>query len=197
MKKIVAVIIISFITSFGFVQAQKDYVSFDYAVSFGTGDLGEFISATSWRGLLFEYRKSMDNHFAIGVDVGWNMFYERKDYATYTTETVSISGVQFRYSYEVPVLFSVDYFFRPDEQFRPFVNLGLGTIYSRRILDMGVYRLTEIAWQFVIKPEIGFLYEFNSNGGIKFAAKYYQGFKSGDLEAQSYISLSLGYVVLF
>ena len=197
MKKIIIVLIVSFFINIGFVQAQKDYVSFNYATSFATGDLSEYISKTSFRGLLFEYRKSMNQNISIGLDVGWHMFYERKDHATYTKETVSISGVQFRYSQNLPILFSVDYYFRPDEQFRPFVNFGLGTIFTRRTLDMGIYRLEETAWQFVLKPEIGFLYEFNTNGGVKFAAKYNQGFKSGDLEALSSVSFSIGYVMLF
>lgn len=197
MKKVLLTIIVSLFVSVGFVNAQKDYASINYAVSFGTGDLGEYISQTSFRGFLFEYRKSVTSNVSVGLDASWNMFYERKDNATYTKETVSLSGVQFRYSKNVPVLISADYFFRANESFRPYVNFGLGTIYTRRTLDMGVYRLQEDTWQFALKPEIGFLYELNNSGGLKFGAKYYYGFEAGGLEAQSYVSLSFGYVFLF
>jgi outer membrane protein len=197
MKKILITIITILFVGIGFVNAQKDYVSFNYGISFGTGDLGEFISATSFRGFLFEYRKSVSPNITVGVDAAWNMFYERKDKATYTRETVSVTGTQFRYSRNVPVLISADYFFRSDKPFRPYVNVGLGTMYTRRTVDMGVYRFQDDTWQFALKPEVGLLYEFNDNNGFKFGAKYYYGFEAGGLDAQSYFSLSFGYVYLF
>lgn len=197
MKKIYITILTCLFLGIGGVNAQKDYVSFNWGVSFGTGDLGEYISQTSFRGFLFEYRKAVNPNISVGFDASWNMFYERKDHATYTKETISLSGVQFRYSKSIPILVSADYFFKPNEAFRPYVNFGLGTMYTRRTLDMGIYRLQENTWQFAIKPEIGFIYEFKNNGGLKFGAKYYHGFETGDLDAQSYVSLSFGYVILF
>ena len=197
MKKTIISFIAILYFGVGLVNAQKDYISINYAVSFGNGDLGDYISQTSFRGFLFEYKTSVSPTVFVGLDAAWNLFYEKKDYATYTKETLSVSGVQFRYSRNVPLLVSGEYLFRPDEAFRPYINFGLGTMYTKRTLDMGVYRLTEESWQFTLKPEVGFIYELNHKGGLKFGAKYYQAFEAGGMDAQSYFSLSFGYLFMW
>jgi outer membrane protein len=166
-------------------------------MGFGTGDLGDFISNGSFRGFLFEYRYRVTPNVAAGIDLSWNVFYERMDYSTYSIDTRSLSGVQYRYSNEFPMLISFDYFFKPDSDFNPYAGLGIGTIYSLRNTDMGLYTLEEDAWHFALKPEAGFIYSFSPYIGFKLGAKYYHGFKAGDLESQSYISISSGLAFKF
>jgi outer membrane protein W len=127
-----------------------------------------------------------------GVDVGWNVFYEQRDYDTYTKNTASISGEQYNYSNQVPILISADYMIKPGETFNPYVGLGLGTMYSRRETDMGMYTFYDDAWHFALKPEIGVFYELNSSNDLKISAKYLTGFSAGDLETQSYFSIGVG-----
>lgn len=179
------------ITTKGYGQLER-YFSMQYAVSFGTGDMSDFISAVSWRGALIEYRMPVKQNLFAGVDLGWNVFYEKKDHDTYTVGTESLSGVQYRYQNEVPILASFDYLISSDKPLKPYVGLGIGTIYSERATDMNLYRLEERTWQFALKGELGVLYELNYATSIKFAAKYYNGFKTGTLDNQGYFSLSLG-----
>ena len=179
------------ITTKGYGQLER-YFSMQYAVSFGTGDMSDFISAVSWRGALIEYRMPVKQNLFAGVDLGWNVFYEKKDHDTYTVGTESLSGVQYRYQNEVPILASFDYLISSDKPLKPYVGLGIGTIYSERATDMNMYRLEERTWQFALKGELGVLYELNYATSIKFAAKYYNGFKTGTLDNQGYFSLSLG-----
>ena len=89
------------------------YISTSYTMSFASGDLSDYISNASFRGGVVEYRGYVSNNIVAGVDVGWNVFYERLDYATYTKETQSLSGVQYRYSNQVPVLAAIDYMIKP------------------------------------------------------------------------------------
>ena len=178
-------------TSKGYGQAES-YMSAQYAVSFGTGDLGDFISATSWRGFLIEYRSAVKSNLLYGLDAGWNVFYEKKDRDSYTSGNETISGVQYRYQNVVPLLAAADFFISSENALKPYVGLGIGTMYSERATDMNLYRLKETSWQFALKGEIGLLYKVNYSSSIKFAAKYYNGFKTSSLDAQSYVSLSLG-----
>jgi outer membrane protein len=141
-----------------------------YAVSFGTGDQGDYISAVSWRGFLMEYRTPIKNKLLAGVDVGWNVFYERKDYDTYTVGNESLSGIQYRYQNAVPILASFDYVILSENSLKPYVGLGIGTLYSERATDMKLYRLEEKTWQFALKGELGILYDLSYNTFIKFAA---------------------------
>ena len=198
MKKIIAIFIILLTAGYGFVSAQESYTSVNYVMSFGMGDLQDYTSKASFRGFLFEYRGGlMNENLAAGIDLGWNAFYEEKDYDTYTEGTKSISGKQWRYSNNYPILASVDYYIRPGEDFNPYVNFGLGTMYSKRQTLFGSYVIYQDAWHFAIKPEVGVIYNIRNNTGLKLAAKYYTAFESKDLETQSYFSLSLGIVFLF
>jgi len=95
------------------------------------------------------------------MELGWIVFYEKKDYDTYTEGTTSLSGTQYRYTNSYPMLVTFEYTLKPDEMLKPFVNLGLGTMYTRRDTDMGVWTLKQDAWHFALKPEIGILLEVN------------------------------------
>ncbi len=167
-------------------------MSVQYAVSFGTGDMSDFISKVSWRGVQLDYRKAVSDHLLVGVEVGWHVFNEKKDHDTYTVGTESLSGVQYRYQNEVPILASADYLIFSDKAVKPYIGLGIGTIYSERATDMNLYRLEQNTWHFALKGEAGMLYDFSNAATIKFAAKYYNGFKTGTLDNQGYFSLSLG-----
>jgi outer membrane protein len=193
MKKIIILTISCFLlfSARGFSQ-QGSYFSFQYGVSFGTGDLGDYISNASWRGALLEYRSAVKSNLLVGIDLGWNVFYEKMDYGTYTMGTESLSGIQYRYQNEVPIFLSADYFILSDQALSPYVGLGVGTMYSGRRMDMGLYIWEENSWHFALKGEAGLLYSLSYGSSIKFAAKYYNGFKTGSLDSQGYFSLSLG-----
>lgn len=193
MKKIIALsIFLSLLLGVKSYGQAESYMSVQYAVSFGTGDLSDYISKTSWRGALIEYRGAVNSSLLVGVDLGWNVFYEKKDYDTYSIDTESLSGIQYRYQNEVPILVSADYLIKSDGALKPYVGLGIGTMYSERATDMNIYRWLEKTWHFALKGELGVLYEVSYNTNIKFAAKYYNAFKTSDLDSQGYISLSLG-----
>jgi outer membrane protein len=193
MKKIFFLLIVcSLLVSSKSYGQQDSYISVQYAVSFGTGDLSDYISKTSWRGVQVEYRSPVRSNLLVGLDVAWNVFYERKDYDTYTVDTRSLSGVQYRYQNEVPILASVDYLISSENALKPYIGFGLGTIYSERATDMNLYRMLEKTWQFALKGEVGLLYELNYASSVKFAAKYYNAFQTETLDSQGYFSLSLG-----
>lgn len=176
---------------------QGGHFSIQYDMSFGTGDLGDFISAGSFRGASLQYRYPTTDNILIGGDLGWNVFYEKKDYDSYTVGTRTLSGVQYRTQNMVPILVSADYLFMPDDAFKPFVGIGIGTIYNERVVTMGTWILTQNPWSFAIKGEAGMMYEFQGGFTFKLGAKYYNGFKSGDLENQGYFTISLGAAFTF
>ena len=93
MRKIVFISICCALLFATKAHAQTTYLSLQYEVSFGTGDLGEFISKASWRGALIEYRAGLSDKLLVGADVGWNVFYEKKDYDTYTQGTVGLHRI--------------------------------------------------------------------------------------------------------
>lgn len=192
MKRIIILAIFCFFVSMTSVFSQaENHLSIQYDMSFGTGDLGDYISAPSFRGASAQYRYAVTHNILVGVDAAWNVFYEKRDYDSYTSGTATLSGVQYRYQNQVPLLVALDYVFMPEKAFQPYIGLGIGTMYSERNTWMGVWVLEENPWQFALKPELGLMYKFAYSNAIKLGAKYYTGF-GGDLETQSYITVSLG-----
>lgn len=193
MKKIFTLIIFCSLISATSVFSQVgSHFSVQYEVSFATGDLNEYISTPSFRGGSLQYRFAVTDHVLVGADAGWNVFYEKKDYDTYTSGTQTLSGVQYRYQNQVPILAAVDYLISNDKAVNPYVGVGIGTMYSERSTDMGTWRLVENPWHFALKPEVGILANVSYSTSFKLSAKYYTGFAAGDLETQGYFTISAG-----
>lgn len=193
MKKIFFVLLVTGMITATQLNAQDNFFSIQYSVGFGNGDMKDFIEKTSWRGVSFEFRNFVTPNVGLGIESGMNTFYEKKDYATYTQGTRSLSGVQYRYINTVPILAAADYYFQPGQKVNPFLGLGIGTIYNRRDLDMGLYTIEDEAWQFALRPELGVLVNVSEGLDLMLAAKYYAGFKSGDMEAQNYFTINVGF----
>ena len=174
----------------------KSLMSFNYSVAVPVGNLGDFISKTSPRGFSFEYKKALTPNFYIGGETGFNNFYEDLGNGTFEKGTASITGYQTRYNTSLPFLVTADYFYQENDKFKPYLSLGIGTIYDNREVDLGLLTDSADAWFFAIKPEVGVLFNINSFSGIKIGAKYYQTFDARDLDAYSYFSFNIGYVLM-
>ena len=173
---------------------SQSITSLQYSMEFGTGEVGDFIDKPSFRGVTLDFRKMVQPNIGVGIDAGWNVFYSEESNGVYTSENLSVSGKQFRYSNHIPMLFAVDYYLHPGEKVNPFAGMGIGTMFSRRNTDMGQYTLEEEAWHFSIRPEIGILFQVNTDFSFSVTGKYYMGFEAGDLPAQDYFALNFGFV---
>lgn len=174
-------------------KAQQNIYLFEYSMGFPTGDLRDYIDEPSFRGFNFGYRYMLDENRALGIDMGWQTFFEKKDYATYTDGTASISGIQYRYTNAFTASLQIDQVFNEGSDIRPFIGLGAGTSYMRRTMDMGLYRLERDPWQFMLQPEAGVsLYTANGNA-VMLTFNYYWGFETKDLDAQSFLAVGLAY----
>ncbi|HZV44547.1 MAG TPA: outer membrane beta-barrel protein [Saprospiraceae bacterium] len=174
--------------------AQNTRTSMTYAVGFGTGDLGDFNSQVSWRGFQIDMHKMLDLKMGLGGSFGWNVFYDEKDYDTYTDGTASLSGKQYRYTNALPLLASFNYYMNPGQKANFFVGLGTGVTYIRRNTDMNLYTIEQEAWAFTLAPEIGIEIQNNLNNAFTIAVKYFNGLAAGDFDkTQSYITLNVGW----
>ena len=147
--KIIAIAVFAlFILTKSAYSQVPGYWSFQYATGFGSGDLAEYIGQPSFRGGLIEYRKAIKDNVLVGADLGWNVFYEKKEADTYTSGNEAISGVQYRTQNVIPILVSAEYFLSTEDALKPYVGLGIGTMYVERSTDMGgQWRLQESACQ--------------------------------------------------
>ena len=174
--------------------AQNNF-AVSYSIALPTGDLNDFIGKTSFRGIAFDYRYTVKDNIAIGFSAAMNTFYESKPSDTYTVDNISLTGKQYRYSNNIPMLVTGTYFLSPEEPLKPFVTLGIGTMYSRRNTDMNLYTVELEAWNFALQPEIGVQYELSDMTALHLSLKYMQGFQAGNelKSSQSYFSLNVGF----
>ncbi|WP_057938573.1 outer membrane beta-barrel protein [Algoriphagus resistens] len=194
MKNILIILIFTFSASVAY--SQNNLTAIQYSMGFGTGDLSDYIDKASFRGISIDYRKMVQPNVGVGVDLGWNVFYDERADDTYELGKLTYSGKQFRYNNQFPVLVAADYYFQPGEKVNPFAGLGTGIMFSNRKTDMGVYSFSQEAVNFTLRPEIGVLYNLNTKVGFKLSGKYYYGFEAGELPAQSYYTLNLGIVLI-
>jgi hypothetical protein len=192
MKKTLYIFLFTVLTSSAI--AQNSMMSWQYSIGFATGDLHDYVSPVSWRGVTYNYNHMVETGASIGLEIGWNVFYDEKPYDTYSSRGWDYTGKQFRYSNNVPLLFTIGYYVNPENPVTPFANLGIGTMYSERRTAMGAYTFTSDGWHFELKPELGVMY--NTEGAsLALSAKYYYGFKAGDLPAEGYFTINVGIVV--
>jgi hypothetical protein len=192
MKKIFIVTILMVLSASAF--SQKSFVSFQYSMGFGTGNLHDFIGQASFRGFTFDYRNMVQPSVGVGLDMGWNVFYEEKPDAVYQYKDLTYSGKQWRYGNYFPMLVAADYYFKPDADIVPYAGFGLGTMYSRQNTDMATYTFEKDAWSFAIRPEVGLVFKAGQGVHFNVVGKYYYGLKAGDLPAQGYFTLNVGFV---
>jgi hypothetical protein len=166
-----------------------------YSVSFPMGDLYDYNSKTSFRGTNIEFLHEAKPHLAIGIETGWNVFYEHADKMDYKDGTATISGVQFRYTNMVPILAETKYFPSMNSKtMDSYIGVGVGTLYVNRSTDFGLYRIITNTWQFCWRPEAGLV--FHMQPGVKafLGVKYYAALHSSDLDGQSFLSANVGFV---
>src|SRR6478609_11130341 len=195
MKKVTLTIASVFCFCFVNIMHAQNSFTIAYSVGIPTGDLGDFIGNTSFRGATMDFQSLVKPNVGVGLSIGMNTFYAEKDYATYSVDNIAISGKQWRYSNHIPILLTGDYYFKPENKTNPYVGMGIGAMYSRRNTDMYVYTIEEKAWNFTLQPAIGVALKTDKLSTLNISAKYNYGFKSGNelKEAQSYISLNFGF----
>lgn len=192
MKKILSLALFSVFALSAF--SQMNLASFQYSMGFGTGNMHDYISQASFRGFTFDYRKGVKPNVGVGLELGWNVFYQEMPKASYDYKNITYTGKQWRYSNHFPMLAAVDYYAVSEGNLIPYLGLGMGTMYTLQNTDMSIYTFEKTAWHFVLRPEIGLLLKAGPGVGFNIVSKYYYGFKAGDLPAQGYVTINVGFV---
>jgi hypothetical protein len=166
-----------------------------YPIAFPMGDQYDYISQTSFRGYSMEFLHHAKPGIAVGIETGWSVFYAREDKKDYTKGTQTISGVQYRYTNSVPILAETKFYPTSSKKTaQSYLGIGVGTLYVNRSTDFGLYRITNEAWQFCVRPEVGVSFKIEPGLRAFTGVKYYMAFNSSDLDGQSFLSANIGLV---
>jgi hypothetical protein len=190
-------LLLAFITMAAGSTFAQGYTSIHYDISIPLGKTADQISRGSFQGVGLDYRRAINANLAAGFSLGWQVFYQKNELATYSgiiaNRPVELTGVQYNYLNAIPMHGNINYYLGDEgDLLRPFIGLGIGTTYFEKRVEMGLYMNDTNAWQFSIQPEAGFVYELSSTVGAFFGAKYTQGFTTDKLDGQTYISINLG-----
>jgi opacity protein-like surface antigen len=175
-------------------MAQGTFFILRYQAGVPIGEFRDYIQKTSWRGFNMGFRSVPSSGFAVGFDMAWQGFEERKAFDTYTFGTASVSGVQFRYQNTFQFSGQAEYFLTEGSDLMPYVSMGAGAIRVRRTTQFGLFEVNEDPWQFMLKPGIGFTYYLSQNAELLLGMDYVVGFRARDLEGQSYLGFNIGFV---
>lgn len=177
----------------GNAQSQN-WFGGSYSTSVSSGNLHDYVSKYSWQGISLDYRVQTKNKFLVGVTSALNLFHERKDYASYTYETITASGVQYRNMTAIPIIAVADYADTLVGKWQWFAGIGIGTTYLYRYTDFGSFTFTNDTWQFLLSPELGLSYPITEGDKIFLSARYNQNFKNKEMNAQPYFSINIGFM---
>jgi len=176
--------------------SQGGYSTFSYTVGFPAADMSDFTETVSGRGIAFDHNYQLNDNMSIGLGLGWQVFTENLGYQTNVDGTASLSGNVYHYVNSFPIHVTGTYFLNGDE-IKPFIGLGVGTIYNMTDADIGVFRFEDNAWQFSLRPEAGVQFELNYRTGIRISARYNHALETSELGSFSYLALGAGIVWMY
>jgi len=180
-----------FLPSFSFAQDGHTYQGMSYSMAVPLGNTQNYTNAGSFRGANYEGYHQLGPKCAIAWLAGWNVFYTKLRNETYIKDNFTITGNQYRYQNEFPILVRGLRLFGVPDGIRPFMGAGLGVIYDVRRTDIGLYSIKTDAWHFAMAPELGIIIPAGEKL-MTASVRYNYGVKARDLGQVSYFSFNLG-----
>lgn len=180
-------------------NAQTTYWNFNWPISMGMGSTNEYISNTSFRGIVVDGRSFLTDNLSVGGSWSWEVFDEIKrdlpprnilvDNGVYG----QISGVEYRYLNTIPIFANAHYYMGSNGAIRPYGGLSIGTVYVDERTDIGLVSIQSKKWRFGVQPEVGVFIPFGlSSTGVNLSARYRFATKASDADAVSMFSFAIG-----
>jgi hypothetical protein len=178
-----------------FAQDGYTYQGLSYSMAVPSAGMQDYIDAGSFRGINYEGYHELSPKFAVGWLFGWNVFKSELRNETYVKDNVTLTGNQFRYQNEFPMLIRGLFLLGAPAGIRPYIGAGLGTLCSHRRTDIGLYSIEKNSWHFAVAPEIGIFIPVRDSK-ISASVRYNYGVKAGELGEQSFVSFNLGFMLV-
>jgi len=173
-------------------RAQDWYWGGGYSIGVPLSDTKDFTSSTSFRGVVLEGRKMVNEHVTAGLSFGWNVFDRQLDTTTVFESGAAIGGNQWRYTNAFPLYANVHYYLGEANSLRPFIGANVGTIYTERRVDINLYSLSEDAWQFAFAPEVGVVFPLGWVVRGFASARWNYSLEGSGVPSQQYVSFNIG-----
>ncbi len=198
MKKIIlsALIVAGFAIN---SNAQSNYWTFSWPISMGVGSTNDYIAKTSFRGISITGASFITDNISIGGEWSWEVFDEiKRDLPPMEVNLDGhpghISGTQYRYLNTIPIFVNSHYYLGENGALRPYIGMGIGTVYVDQRTDIGLVSIQSKTWRFGVQPEVGVFIPFGLTGtGVSLKAKYRYATKTSDDIAINMLSFGIGF----
>lgn len=127
---------------------------------FGVPVGNNFVTHFSALGFNLGYSRFIEENVAIGLEFGWNNYYQYEPTKTYQFTDGAATTDLYKYIYTLPITLNITHYFKVNNLLTPYGRLGMGAQYSEQNLYYNVYETTNDNWGFVAIPEIGTLIHF-------------------------------------
>ena len=186
MKKYIVILVFCLTTIL--VEGQSTELFFTYQPAYIFGENSSF----SPRGVDFEANRFLSEDLSIGFVVGWNIFTKKVVGESLIVNGALVTGTQVKYQNFVPLNVNLKKYFSNGGDLTPYVGAGLGTSFSEKRTDIGIFTLSDKKWLFNVAPEVGLLYDVSYSTVLSLKLKYNYSAKAGDFPSVSYLSFGLG-----
>ena len=174
-------------------RTADDQFVFNWEMAMPSGN--NLLNENSYSGGRFDYKHFIDGgNLAVGMSLGWNSYNEYTPAKVYQNddETGAVFTDMVRHVYTLPIAINANYFFFK-RNIKPYIGLGIGTVYSEQDSYFNIYSISESNWGFLVKPEIGLQLEINETFGLATYATYnYSTNQSSRFDIDQLASINIG-----
>lgn len=176
-------------------SAQASYVSFGYRMAFPMASFRDYIKATSFRGIQFDYKYFINDNWAVGFSYHWNGFFENKPRQTYYFDGGAVTAEQFNFSYASNLLIGADYYISTKNIVKPFIGFRGGMGYLELDRFVGAAQFQETVWRFSYSGNAGVLFQIpNTSLGFTLEGSWNQVvFDNAHYKNMSSVGLFIGF----
>ncbi|MBZ5859021.1 outer membrane beta-barrel protein [Flavihumibacter profundi] len=195
MRKIILMTICVLGSGFMLAGYAQKVGEFSYQASFPTGKFGDFIGKTSWVGFSGGgrgYLKS-NEQLSIGGSLSWFYMADKKGKQTFTGPEGGVTTgnlTNFTNIYGLMAVIQYDLKKRNEKKV-PYIRGGLGGAYQNQNSDIGIYRIQNDGFQFMMNAEAGVNFNMSANNGIVLAATYHYLPEASGMVTTSFFGIKL------
>jgi hypothetical protein len=128
-----------------------------WATGLAIGDSYEFTPKYGFIGFNGEVMVHPRADVSVGLTSGYQLFLGQER-STVEAGDAALDAFQFRYLDTVPILAVGRYYVELSPIVSFFPALGIGTIYTNRVVDVGIVALYDDFWHFGVAPQVGLLF---------------------------------------
>lgn len=190
--KAITVVLVIFLLAVS-AQSKGWMASVDYHVAIPGQEMKPQINNPSLLGFSLDARKFISPQFAVGANLGNQVFYCKCHNAS-SLEDNFFGGSQYYFLNTIPLMLTSQYYFNFAKSFKPYLGLNVGGYYAWQRSEKGLVVMDDRKWHWGFAPGAGVLLPVAGtymNMGTKIS--FISDSNLGDPQKQLFMSFYVGF----